>query len=155
MEKVKLALNIALMIEMIRAAGYSEDEMIAALKKGDHRRFEEIGEGIPDWETLIQYGKENWDKTEAAIRHGYEITFLTFGALRSLLRIKFNLLQEEDYQMADKHLENVKITAKDLESLKSVIAKNWTIVETGYDAEKELKIVRIELTHQPFNHPQQ
>jgi hypothetical protein len=51
--------------------------------------------------------------------------------------------------MADKHLENVKITAKDLESLKSVIAKNWTIVETGYDAEKELKIVRIELTHQP------
>lgn len=149
MEKVKLALNIALMIEMIRAAGYSDDEMIAALKKGDHRLFEEIGEGIPDWETLIQYAKENWDKTEAAIRHGYKIIFLTFGALRSLLRIKFNLLQEEDYQMADKHLENVKITAKDLESLKSVIAKNWTIVETGYDTEKELKIVRIELTHQP------
>ncbi|MDF2856299.1 MAG: hypothetical protein K0Q87_2150 [Neobacillus sp.] len=144
MEKVKLALNYALMLEMIKAKGLDQQAIITLLNEGEEADFENFGEGIPTWKTLIDYYRINKNKFHLALKEGYEITFLTKGALKSLLRIKFGMKEGEDFIDTGEFLDQVKITNEDLDALQGVISKNWTIVkEEG---------IKIELTYKPvFN----
>lgn len=146
MGKAKLALNIALMLEMIRAKGLSDEELISVITQQDAQYFEQFGKGKPDWETFLQFTKDNWERSEQAIREGYEIVFLTFNALKSLLKIKFNLDADVDYEVGEKDLRQVILAERDLKALKEMLSKNWTIVEEAYDPETKLNKIRIELT---------
>jgi hypothetical protein len=141
MEKVKLALNYALMLEMIKAKGFDNTSIIALLNEGDEEVFESIGEGIPTWKTLIDYYHINKDKCQRALKEGYEITFLTKGALKSLLRIKFGMKEGVDFIDTGEFLDQVNLTNENLEALKGVISKNWTIVQE--------ETIKIELTYKP------
>ncbi|WP_342432796.1 hypothetical protein [Neobacillus sp. FSL H8-0543] len=144
MEKVKLALNYALMLEMMKAKGLDNATIIALLNEADEEVLESIDEGIPTWKTLIDYYRINKDKCQRAIIEGYEITFLTKGALKSLLRIKFGMKEGVDFIDTGEFLDQVNITDENLEALHGVISKNWTIVLE--------KTIKIELTHKPvFN----
>ncbi|MHA6261481.1 hypothetical protein ACXYMX_16595 [Sporosarcina sp. CAU 1771] len=145
---VKIALNHALMIETIRAKGRSNEEIIELLKEGKSENFSAFGNGIPDWDTFINYYNENKEKISKALLEKYEVTFLTKGALKSLLRIKYNLVEGTDFEDKGESLDEIKLSEEQLKSLQTIISKNWMIhkvspvdVDTSY-------VIKIELANQ-------
>jgi hypothetical protein len=152
MEKVKLPLNYALMLEMMKAKEFSGSTIVALLNEGNEELLESMGEGIPSWKTLVDYYHQNKAKLHQAIKEGYEITFLTKGTLKSLLSIKFAMNEGEDFVDTGEFLDEVKITTDNLEILREVISKNWTIVTLGRNMDEDTYRIKIELTHKPvFN----
>jgi hypothetical protein len=152
MEKVKLALNYALMLEMLKAKEFSGPTIVALLNEGNEELLESIGEGIPSWKTLVDYYHQNKAKLHQAFKEGYEITFLTKGALKSLLSIKFEMKEREDFVDTGEFLDEVKITSDNLQLLREVMSKNWTIVMLDEHTNEDTCQVKIELTYKPvFN----
>ena len=149
---IKIALNYALMLEIIRESGRSNDEIIELLDQENSQLFNVFGEGIPDWQTLIDYYKKNQEIIKGMLYKEYEITFLTKGALKSLLRIKYRLAENIDFQDNGEILDNIRISSEHLDSLRIVIAKNWTIHEINKEEKKNLQTIRIELTNKMPNH---
>jgi hypothetical protein len=147
MTKETLALNHALMIEMIRKHGYSNGEILSLLEKGISEEFTTFGEGIPDWQTLIDFYRMNTEKVTNAIQSGYRITFLTKGALKSLLGIKFDLQENTDFADSGVSVENLTLSTHQLNELQEVISCNWQIVE---ESQREgIHHLKIELTYKP------
>ncbi|MGE8203250.1 hypothetical protein ACQKP0_01610 [Heyndrickxia sp. NPDC080065] len=150
MEKVILAQNFALMFEMMRAKGYNHTTIVALLEEKKEELLESIGEGIPSWGTMIDFYHKNKSKFYQAIKEGYEIAFLTKGALKSLLSIKFEMKEGEEFFDTGESLEQVKITKDNLQTLRDMISKNWTILalEENID-DPDVQLINIELTHKP------
>jgi hypothetical protein len=151
-EKVKLALNYSLMLEMIKAKGYASTTIVELLDEGDEEILGSFGDGIPTWKTLVDYYYMDKEKFHKALKEGYEITFLTKGALKSLMSIKFGMKEGVDFVDTGESLDQVKITSDNLESLRGVISKNWTIVLEDEKINEKTYLVKIELTYKPvFN----
>jgi hypothetical protein len=147
MTKETLALNHALMIEMIRKHGYSNGDLLALLEKGSSDEFAPFGEGIPDWQTLIDFYRMNTEKMTNAIQSGYRISFLTKGALKSLLGIKFDLQENADFEDSGVSVENLTLSTNQLNELQEVISCNWKIIEESQN--EGMHHLKIELTYKP------
>ncbi|RDU36059.1 hypothetical protein DRW41_15845 [Neobacillus piezotolerans] len=144
MQKERLALNHALMIEMVRSNGVQDSEFLQMLENGNSAGFERFGEGIPDWQTLIDFYNGDPDKLRNAIQTGYRITFLTKGALKSLLGIKFGLERDVAFRDGGYYLDQVKLSGNQLKELKEIISANWEIIEENQnDSMYELRIALI------------
>lgn len=152
MEKEMLALNYALMLEMLKAKEFSNATIIALLSQGNEELLESIGEGIPTWKTLVDYYHLNKAKIHRALKEGYEITFLTKGGLKSLLLFRFGLKEGEDFTDTSEYLENVILSSDQLQELREVISKNWTIIVKEEDPEEDINVLKIELTYKPVFH---
>jgi hypothetical protein len=142
-----LALNYGLMIEMMKQKGKSNAEIIQLVKNGKSEELQSFGEGIPHWQFLIDYYQANPTKLENAINSGYQMTFLTKGALKGLLEIKFGLKENSDFSDKGYYLDGLELREVTLVELQSILASNWKIV-----IEKEHKDridFRIELTYPP------
>jgi hypothetical protein len=137
------------MFEMIRNAGLSNEEIISLIEKGDSKLLKKFGDETLDWQTLIEYYQKNKLKCQQALIDGYEITFLTKGALKSLLKIKYNLCEGKDFLDAGDYLDKVKLSDLDLQSLKFILSKNWTIVEKKGCSYENHHVIKIELTNKP------
>ncbi|MEH7439042.1 hypothetical protein V7182_16335 [Neobacillus drentensis] len=149
MEKVKLALNYALMIEMMKAKGFDNPTIVALLNEGNEEKLESIGEGIPSWKTMVDYYHGNKEKCQQAITTGYEFSFMTKGSLKSLLAIKFGMKEGEDFVDTGEFLDQVSMTSENLQVLRDMIAKNWTILLQEEDKEQDIHLLKIELTYKP------
>jgi len=145
MNKAKVTINIAIMIEELRKQGVSNDEMISLLHKRDSKNFVEYGEGFPDWGSFIAFYEKDQEQAVKAIEEGYCLTFLTKGSLQTLLRIKFDLQPENDYQVHEKYLDEIKMTTENFNILKFLLAPNWVIKKESFDQEKSVHVFRIEL----------
>lgn len=140
------------MLEMMKAKEFSGSTIVALLNEGNEELLESMGEGIPSWKTLVGYYHQNKAKLHQAIKEGYEITFLTKGTLKSLLSIKFEMNEGEDFVDTGESLDEVKISTDNLQMLREVISKNWTIVMLDGNMDEDTCRVKIELTHKPvFN----
>ena len=149
MEKVKLALNYALMLEMMKAKGFDQSTILALLNEGNEEILESIGEGIPSWKAMVDYYHENKEKCHQAIISGYEFSFMTKGSLKSLLAIKFGMNEGEDFVDTGEFLDTVRMTSENLQVLRDMIAKNWTILLQEEDNEQDIHLLKIELTYKP------
>lgn len=143
LSREKLALNHAIMIEMIRRSGTADFEMIHLLKNGNSKDFTPYGEGIPDWQTFIDFYRTHTEKLEKAIINGYTITFLTKNALKTLLKIKYDLVENVDYQDFDFYLDGLVLTKSQIEDLQNFISVNWKVIDKQSANEKHH--VKIEL----------
>lgn len=127
---------LSLRIEMLRAKGFSKQDILTQLKEGTLAREQQIGDQTVDYTLLIDFAAEHWDECEQAIRDGYRVTFHTIYGVKSLLAAKFGLQDERDYQDKGDYLDGIQLQAADVEWLKSVLAMNWRVVEmdeTGAD----------------------
>ncbi|WP_274363017.1 hypothetical protein [Paenibacillus thermotolerans] len=131
MEKVKLSIHDALMLEALRAGGLSDGEIVEAAKSGDITKLASIGNEDFDFNDLIEFAKEHGDVLEQAAAHGYEIKFNTMGGTKYLLKVKFGLQANEDYTAEKDHLHGVPLSAADLEWLKGTMSRYWTVALSG------------------------
>lgn len=146
MEKVRLAQNIMLMLEAVRAKGLTNEEILRDVEHKEAAYFEPFGRGIPDWATFIEFARGNSEKFKQALEKGYQVGFLTFGGLKTLLNIKFNLTGEKDYELGSDHVQQVPLTSEQLDALKSILSNNWIIAVQEQNQETEKSLVKIHLT---------
>lgn len=127
MTNVLIAFNHALMIERLREQGISNGDIIDLLNEGSPEEFKKYGDGLPDWETFISFYNTNPEKIESAIQLGYKITFLTKGTLKTMLKIKFGVIENNDYQDNGTTLDGFTISYPTFEELKEMLSMNWII----------------------------
>ncbi|MCB5238274.1 hypothetical protein AB1L07_15635 [Niallia alba] len=125
---IRVALNFAIMLEQVKEKGFMEEEIIQALETDDFVFFENCGNGLPDWETLFSYYKENRAGVKAIISDDYEITFLTKGALKRLLLLKYQLVEGRDYEDRGEILGTITLSKESFQQFTKIVAKNWTFV---------------------------
>ncbi|MCM3031994.1 MULTISPECIES: hypothetical protein [unclassified Niallia] len=143
----KVALNYALMIEQVKSRGYSNEEILEALNKGNIDFFREFGKGLPDWETLFSYFHDKKEKVEQLLRGNYEIAFLTKGTLKRYLLFKFGLAEGKDFKDKGEVLGVFMLSREDYQALSKNIAKNWII--TNVEEDKNNVQFTIELQFKP------
>ena len=125
---IRVALNFAIMLEQVKEKGFMEEEIIQALETDDFVFFENCGNWLPDWETLFSYYKENREGVKAIISDDYEITFLTKGALKRLLLLKYQLVEGRDYEDRGEILGTITLSKESFQQFTKIVAKNWTFV---------------------------
>lgn len=144
MSKVSIAINNAIMIERLRSAGVENDRLIIALKEEDYDFLNQFGNGFPDWETLVKLYKNNEDNFNKIVNDGYQIKFLTKGSLMTLLRYKFGIEVEKDYEDMGAAIQGIQLSDEAINQIKHTLAANWKL--SKYVDEKDgLTKVRIEL----------
>lgn len=144
MSLVRISQNDALMIEVLRKHGVSNETLLAAVKSGDVSSFEEIEKGDFDYSRLVDLARERWDDVERAVTQGYKITFNTRNGLKYLINVKFDLVAEKDFQVEEEAYHGLKLTADQVEWARSTLAGNWRIVDLP-EEENGQKAIRIEL----------
>ncbi|UPM53559.1 hypothetical protein [Gottfriedia acidiceleris] len=144
MSFVSIAINNAIMIESLRSAGVENIQLINAVKEENFEFLNQYGNGFPDWETLINLYKNNVENFNKIINEGYQIKFLTKGSLMTLLRYKFGIEVEKDYEDMGTAIQGIYLSEEAINLIKHTLAANWNL-STYVDEKDGLKKVRIEL----------
>ncbi|MGG0179055.1 hypothetical protein [Gottfriedia acidiceleris] len=144
MSFVSIAINNAIMIESLRSAGVENIQLINAVKEENFEFLNQYGNGFPDWETLIKLYKNDEENFNKIINDGYQIKFLTKGSLMTLLRYKFGIEVEKDYEDMGTAIQGIYLSEEAINLIKYTLAANWSL-STYVDEKDGLKKVRIEL----------
>jgi hypothetical protein len=133
----KLPQPYGLRIEMIRAAGYSGQELLAVLLAADSEELrDQINKDI-SWDVFLEYVKEEWLTVKTAVLYGYRYKFLTIGGLKDLLSIRFRREEGVDYRFDGEQVEGLLLGQEELEALMELLAVNWNI-DQGIEQSIEL-----------------
>jgi hypothetical protein len=144
MNRINIGINYAIMIERVRSAGVENNQLIQLLKDENIEFLSKIGNGLPDWETLINLFKSNIEDFKKILEDGYQIKFLTKGSLMTLLRLKYGIEVEKDYEDKGTAIEGILLAEKAIEELKNTLAINWKLI-SYIDEKDQTAKVRIEL----------
>ncbi|MEH7400436.1 hypothetical protein V7148_05585 [Gottfriedia acidiceleris] len=144
MSFVSIAINNAIMIESLRSAGVENIQLINAVKEENFEFLNQYGNGFPNWETLINLYKNNEENFNKIVNDGYQIKFLTKGSLMTLLRYKFGIEVEKDYEDMGTAIQGIYLSEEAINLIKHTLAANWNL-STYVDEKDGLKKVRIEL----------
>ncbi|PGL71407.1 hypothetical protein [Bacillus sp. AFS055030] len=144
MSFVSIAINNAIMIESLRSAGVENIQLINAMKEENFEFLNQYGKGFPDWQTLINLYKNSEENFNKIVNDGYQIKFLTKGSLMTLLRYKFGIEVEKDYEDIGTAIQGVYLSEEAIDLIKHTLSANWKL-STYVDGKDGLKKVRIEL----------
>ncbi|MGG1441998.1 hypothetical protein ABE354_08010 [Brevibacillus laterosporus] len=144
MSLVKLSQNEALMIEVLRAKGVTEEELFDVLKEGDISAFQKWSDDF-DFSNLLDFSRQNWGEFEQAVREGYQIKFNTINGIKYLISVRLNQMADRDYQHNGDHLSGIKLKEAEVIWLQTVLSKNWTVVEQEQERNLDFKVVKIEM----------
>lgn len=144
MSQTRIAINYAIMIERLRSEGVENSQLITVLKEENYEFLNQFGKGMPDWEALVKLFNQSEDDFQRILNEGYHIKFLTKGSLMTLLRLKYGIEAEKNYDDKGTALEGIILANEAVETIKNTLAPNWKL--TTYVDEKDgLSKVRIEL----------
>ena len=69
------------------------------------------------------------------IHDGYQIKFVTINGLQNLLRLKFNLLKDVDYNLIENGISGLTLDQQQFAIFKQMLSTNCTILENSVNAE--------------------
>ncbi|QKE73607.1 hypothetical protein HPK19_12685 [Arthrobacter citreus] len=144
MSYVGIAINNAIMIERLRNAGVENEQLINALKEENYEFLNEYGNGFPDWETLVNLYKKDKENFIKLVNEGYQIKFLTKGSLMTLLKYKFGIEVEKDYEDVGTAIQGIQLSNEAVSNIKNTLAANWKL-STYVDEIDGITKIRIEL----------
>lgn len=133
------------MLETLRSNLVSNEEILKQIGDGDVGIWETLNTNF-DFNELIQLAEQDQDKFTAIVQDGYQVKFITFKGLQRLLQLKFNKTVDEDYQLTNKGVTDLRLDGAQLSVLKQMLSKNWAVHETT--AKNSLqwgRIVKVEL----------
>jgi len=120
----KITLMEAYLIEHVRQAGITDQEIEEKVKALQADDFQEIDESF-DF-TLLHTIKNRIGKVLA---DGYEVKYLTFKGLINLLRLKFQKEEKKDYEVDDFILYNLDVTEEELQEIQQMVSQNWNVTK--------------------------
>lgn len=140
MEVNKISLPVVYKIETVRSKGVSNQELLAKLESGDVSSWNDFNENF-DFNELVELYKENPEMFKSIIENGYAVKFVTLPGIKNILKLKFGLLEDEDYKSTDKGITGLQVSDEQYAVIKQMLSKNWKIEElAGGQGRKELKI---------------
>ena len=129
MTKNKISQHTAILLEHARRCGMSPGELLAAVQSKEVSAFEAAQNGHFEYDELFSYAGTHGEDLEKAVSQGYRMTFNTRNGLKIWIEEAFCLDASKDFIVGDGIIEDVSLTAPQLERLKSSLAVNWTIAE--------------------------
>ncbi|TQR20371.1 hypothetical protein [Psychrobacillus vulpis] len=143
MENNKISMMDAFLIETLRSNGISNDEILTKLEQKDLRTWENE---YPNnrFSVLITLFEEDQTKFKSILMDGYSVKFITMNGLKNLLKLKFEKIDDRDYQLHENGIECLEIDEQQLSSLKQLLSINWIIQEQPLENNKSTsKLVNI------------
>ncbi|MBO1005786.1 hypothetical protein [Pseudogracilibacillus auburnensis] len=137
MEYIKISLPIAYMIETLRHNGVSNQELIEQIEKKDVSPWKVFNSNF-DFNELVNLSKK--DDFTSIIQDGYTIKFVTIRGLQNLLRLKFDLLQERDYDLTENGIAGLTMDQQQFATLKQMLSPNCIIHKNSSDTEGKTSI---------------
>ncbi|MBA2939490.1 hypothetical protein HZF08_14335 [Paenibacillus sp. CGMCC 1.16610] len=129
MPKVKLPQPIGVRIEAARAYGISGTELTEILRSGDFNRLKNAVLDDWTWDSLFEYAASRREECEEAILHGYSFTFITIRGLKTYLKYRFGLVEDQDFSSSEYGVEQLRLNQEELVQLRETIPDvHWHIV---------------------------
>lgn len=123
------------MIERARRKGITDDQLLHAARTGDVSELITMNEEWYTFDDFVSYANEHDEPLAQAIAEGYRMTFNTNNGLSIWLQERFGLQEGEDYTKEMGRISDLKLGMENIESLRSSLALNWTVVEAGEAAD--------------------
>ncbi len=121
----KITLMEAYLIEHLRNANISDEVIKNKVKNKEAASFAYVHDSF-DF-TLLDELRNNID---AIVDEGYEVRFLTFKGVYSLLELKFNKEQDVDFYIDEFTVTHLHLTAEEIRTLKQLVSANWEVTST-------------------------
>ncbi|CAM2927390.1 hypothetical protein PASE110613_07885 [Paenibacillus sediminis] len=153
MERVRLPQPVAVRLEGALSFGVEQEQLLNMIDQGDFTELTKMETELFGWESLIEFASTYPDDLRRAITEGYEYRFTTKNGLKLLLLFKFLQQAEEHYTEGPDYFDQVKLTASEAQLIRSMITKNWKMIELGQDerqgeAHDVTRLYRFELANQ-------
>lgn len=139
--QVKLSQWDALMLESLRAHGYSNEELIRKVKAGELPKDE--SEFQFDYHALTAFAAEHSDVFEAAVLQGYQIKYNTVRGIRCWILIRFKKDPELLLETGGEAV-HASLTSTEKDELTSVLSFGWGVHEERPASNAEAGLFRIE-----------
>lgn len=147
MPEAKLPQPYGLRIEIIRAGGFADEELLRLLQAGDAQALRnKVNERI-SWDSFLEYARTEWPAVREAVLHGYRFTFLTIGGLKDLLSIRFGKEEARDYSFDGAEIAGLRLTPGQFEELKNCLSANWCIIEQQLCPDQQESFIQVLLRH--------
>lgn len=118
----KITLMEAYLIEHLRQANIADDIIKERVKAKEAASFAYVHDTF-DFTLLHELA----DEIDAILDEGYEVRFLTFKGLYSLLELKFNKEKDVDYDVEEFTISRLQLTEAEITTLKQLVSANWEI----------------------------
>ncbi len=128
MEINKISLMDAYLIETLRNNGVSNDELLDQLERQDVSPWGKVKPEF-DFTALINLYEQDPKAFASILSDGYTVKFITMKGLQNLLKMKFDKIEERDFQLSDNGVSHLKVDEDTYPALKQMLSKNWIILE--------------------------
>ncbi|PYI50528.1 hypothetical protein [Paenibacillus flagellatus] len=139
--RVKLSQWDALMLESLRAHGWSEEELLRRIHAGELPRDESKFQF--DYAQLTASAKNEPAVFEAAVYNGYQIKFNTLRGTASWILLALGEEAELSLEPGQESI-SVRLSREDRDRLASTLSYGWVIHEEGSGADGGKPVYRIE-----------
>ncbi|MFJ8066886.1 hypothetical protein ACIQYS_20120 [Psychrobacillus sp. NPDC096426] len=141
----KISMMDAYMIEALRTNNIPNDDILTLLEKKDISSWENIKPKF-DFNELIKLYEQDKSGFKSVLVDGYTVKFLTMNGLKNLLKMKFDKIAEQDYEISDTGIHHLEIETENFAALQQLLSINWIIEELNdTDNDSSKKIVNIQL----------
>lgn len=124
MELNKITLMEAYLIETLRRNGTTDHELLNQVELRDVSPWEEINQNY-DFNILVQLADQDKEIFKSIILKGYNVKFVTYRGLQNLINLKFDKIEERDYQLIDEGITGLNLQEDDFDKLRKMLSKNW------------------------------
>ncbi|WP_462411473.1 hypothetical protein [Neobacillus sp. Marseille-QA0830] len=146
MEKIRLSMPVAFLIENCLTSGLPIETIIDSLKNHQFSFIKEmVQDKDMDFQERFQTAEELGEKWEAAIRDGYELKWLHMNGLKKLLRYRFKKIAELDYVQDGLVISSLTLENPEYQLLSSMICRQWMILSETDRSSDPSNQYRIEL----------
>lgn len=118
-----------LRIEMIRAGGFSDQELLKLVGSGTEKTLKEQVNSEIGWAGFLDYAQEDWITISTAVRSGYRFKFLTIGGLKDLLSIRHGKEEGKDYVYDGTRISGLKLNPSEYSRLEAILPANWSLAK--------------------------
>ncbi|MBB6444051.1 hypothetical protein [Bacillus benzoevorans] len=140
MEVNKISLPVVYKIETVRSKGVSNQELLAKLESGDVSSWSDYNSNF-DFSELVELYQKDPEQFKSMIEIGYAVKFVTLPGIKNILKLKFGLLEEQDYESTETGITGLQVNDEQYAAIKQMLSKNWKIEElAGTGVQKVLKI---------------
>lgn len=134
---VKITIVEAFMIETLRNCGVSDHKILEQVTKKDITYWEHLSPDF-DFQELINLAEKEKTAFHSIILDGYKIKFVTMNGLKNLLRLKFNI-SDQNYIQTERGITELDIDENQLIALRQILSKNCVIHELSPANSQNLK----------------
>ncbi|AMQ07719.1 hypothetical protein [Sporosarcina psychrophila] len=143
MENNRITLMDAYMIETLRGNGISDGELLDRLEQKDIDSWKNLKPSF-DFSELIKLYDQNPSTFSSILSDGYTVKFITMKGLQNLLNMKFDKIEERDYQLTGNGISHLTIEEGVYPALKQLLSSNWVIQELSeHNASEPTQLISI------------